>query len=100
MGWNADVRVDGKAYNLMGKPPNLRNFTNANQTSVQLTPSRTSYLLKAGPVDVNMTFFTPIEVQTAALLAFTEMILIHCTGSKPNTAVNTVLISISNRYSQ
>ena len=55
MGWNADVRVDGKAYNLMGKPPNLRNFTNANQTSVQLTPSRTSYLLKAGPVDVNMT---------------------------------------------
>lgn len=35
----------------------------ANQTIVAITPTRTSYLLEAGPVIVNMTFLSPIEVR-------------------------------------
>ena len=69
MGWNADVRVDGKAYNLMGTPLSLRNFINAIQTNVIYTPTRTSYSLKAGPVDVNITFLSPIEVHLFLLFS-------------------------------
>ena len=61
MGWNAGIRVDGQAYNLLGIP-GVTNHTNANQKNVLFTPTRTSFLLTAGTVDVNMTFLSPIEV--------------------------------------
>ena len=61
MGWNAGIRVDGQAYNLLGIP-GMENYTNANKANVLFTPTRTSFLLTAGTVDVNMTFFSPIEV--------------------------------------
>ena len=61
MGWNAGIRVDGQAYNLFGAS-DIANYTSANQTSVLFTPTRTSVLLTAGTVDVNMTFLSPIEV--------------------------------------
>lgn len=35
----------------------------ANQTSVIITPTRTSYLLNAGPVIINMTYLSPVEVR-------------------------------------
>ena len=69
MGWNADVRVDGKAYNLMGTPLSLRNFINAIQTNVIYTPTRTPYSLKAGPIDVNITLLSPIEVRLFLLFS-------------------------------
>ena len=61
MGWNAGIRVDGQAYNLLGIP-GVANYTNANQTNVLFTPTRTSFLFTAGNVNVNMTFLSPIEV--------------------------------------
>ncbi|KAH8111919.1 DUF1793-domain-containing protein [Phellopilus nigrolimitatus] len=60
IGWYASVRVDGTAYMLLGAQGTPL-LSSANQTAVQLTPTRTSYILNAGPVTVNATFLSPIE---------------------------------------
>ncbi|KAH8111930.1 DUF1793-domain-containing protein [Phellopilus nigrolimitatus] len=60
IGWYASVRVDGTAYMLLGAQGTPL-LSSANQTTVQLTPTRTSYILNAGPVTVNATFLSPIE---------------------------------------
>lgn len=53
------MRVDGIAYEIIGGD---NSWQSANQTSVIVTPTRSSYLLNAGPVIVNMTFLSPVEV--------------------------------------
>ncbi|PAV15279.1 hypothetical protein PNOK_0904000 [Pyrrhoderma noxium] len=68
LGWNAGIRVDGQAYNLLGVP-GVANYTNANQTNVLFTPTRTSFLLTADTVDVNMTFLSPIEAHDLTRLS-------------------------------
>lgn len=55
------MRVDGKAYYLMGDDT-AANATYANQSAVIVTPTRSSYLYLAGPVNVNLTFLSPVEV--------------------------------------
>ncbi|KAL5536145.1 hypothetical protein ACEPAF_4250 [Sanghuangporus sanghuang] len=59
LGWYASIRVDGEAYRLMGATgvPS----TTAVQQSFVFTPTRSSYIMQAGPVNVNMTFLSPIE---------------------------------------
>ena len=37
------------------------NVTKATQKSVEFTPTRTSFIMTAGPMDVNLTFISPIE---------------------------------------
>ena len=61
MGWNAGIRVDGRPYKLLGAS-GIANYTTASQKSGLFTPTRTSFLLTAGSVDVNMTLLSPIEV--------------------------------------
>lgn len=60
-GWYAQVRVDGTPYQILGGGITPA-ITAANQTAVVITPTRTSFLLNAGPIIVNMTFLSPIEV--------------------------------------
>lgn len=67
MGWYASMRVDGKPYYLMGLDT-APNSTLANQTSVVVTPTRSSYLYTAGPVIANLTFLSPIEVRMILFL--------------------------------
>lgn len=62
-GWYAAVTVDGIAYRVLGDAP-IQNTTTANQTSVIFTPTQTSVLLQAGPVNINATFLSPIEVRS------------------------------------
>ena len=63
LGWFAAARVDGQPYTLFGNPANLESFAVANQSAVIFTPTRTSFLLDTGTVEVNMTFLSPIEVR-------------------------------------
>lgn len=90
-GWNANVRVDGKAFVLLGSPPNLDTtyFAHANQTSVLFTPTRTSYLFQAGPVDVNMTLLSPIEAQNITRLS-TPFIYMYFTATPNDNDVHDV----------
>lgn len=61
--WFAMAVVDGIAYKLMGSGA-VPNVTAANQTSVEFTPTRTTFNLTAGPMDISMSFISPIEVSS------------------------------------
>ncbi|KLO10461.1 hypothetical protein SCHPADRAFT_977477 [Schizopora paradoxa] len=59
MGWYCAIIVDGIAFRLMGAdedPP----IEPAKQLAVELTPTRTIFAMQAGPVLVNLMFFTPV----------------------------------------
>lgn len=51
------VRVDGKAYRLMGRQPGM--VTPAYQLSLRVRPTRTVYTFRAGEVEVLLSFLTP-----------------------------------------
>ncbi|TBU63560.1 hypothetical protein BD310DRAFT_945106 [Dichomitus squalens] len=57
IGWAGFAKVDGTAYVWMGSPgvPNVT-FTKATQKSLQ-----SNFVLTAGPVDLNITFLSPVE---------------------------------------
>ena len=60
MGWAGKIRVDGQAYAWMGNdriPANQSTVTN-----VQFTPTRSIYVMTAGPMNITITFLSPIEV--------------------------------------
>ena len=61
MGWYSVIAVDGKPYRLMGGAPNPV-IDAANQVAVIMTPTRTSLLFQAGPVTVNATYLSLVEV--------------------------------------
>ena len=61
--WCGAVRVDGVTYQILGVS-NLTatGFQLATQTGADFTATRTSFALECGPVNVNMTFLSPVEV--------------------------------------
>ncbi|KAL5494579.1 hypothetical protein ACEPAI_40 [Sanghuangporus weigelae] len=59
-GWYSSVVVDGTAYRIMGAAP-IANVSNANQTAIEFTATRTSFIFNAGPMQINCSFISPIE---------------------------------------
>ncbi|RPD76749.1 hypothetical protein L226DRAFT_611194 [Lentinus tigrinus ALCF2SS1-7] len=57
--WGGNIRVDGLTYAWMGQY-NLQNST-ANVTDIKITPTRSIFTMQAGPMNVTVTFLTPIE---------------------------------------
>lgn len=51
------IRVDGQTYRLMGRDPAMAEP--AQQTGLNVYPTRTVYKFEAGAVDVKLTFLTP-----------------------------------------
>ncbi|KAJ3759151.1 hypothetical protein EV360DRAFT_82372 [Lentinula raphanica] len=60
LGWAGFVRIDGVAYSFLGDS-SVSNFTKASQTSAKFTSTRSIFVLSAGPVDLTVTFLSPIE---------------------------------------
>ncbi|TFK82313.1 DUF1793-domain-containing protein [Polyporus arcularius HHB13444] len=62
VGWAGYAKVDGVAYNWMGNPavPNVT-VTKATQKSLQFTSTQSVFVMTAGPVDITITFLSPIE---------------------------------------
>ncbi|RDX42058.1 hypothetical protein OH76DRAFT_146300 [Lentinus brumalis] len=58
--WEGLIRVDGLVYSFMGGFNGAKNTT-ANATGFQITPTRSIFTLQAGPMNVTLTFLTPIE---------------------------------------
>ncbi|KAI0335017.1 DUF1793-domain-containing protein [Cubamyces sp. BRFM 1775] len=59
IGWAGKIRVDGQTYAWLGgddNPPSVANITN-----VQVTPTRSIFVMQAGPMNVTVTFLSPIE---------------------------------------
>ncbi|KAG5724965.1 hypothetical protein E4T56_gene12457 [Termitomyces sp. T112] len=62
LGWAGFVKVDGTAYSFLGAPnvPGAT-FTKATQKSSQFTATQSIFVLSAGPVDITVTFLSPVE---------------------------------------
>ena len=63
MGWAGLIRVDGTTYNWLGNAATIPNVQPTQQLSQILTPTQTIFLVQAGPVQLNLTFLSPIEVR-------------------------------------
>ncbi|KAJ7616952.1 hypothetical protein DFH06DRAFT_1483612 [Mycena polygramma] len=57
LGWAGYIKVDGLTWHWIGQPPG-----NASTwLATQITPTRTVFTLQAGPIQLNVTFLSPIE---------------------------------------
>ena len=63
LGWYAAIQVDGTTFRLLGGA-SVPAVNLSDQTAVEFTPTRTSVISTAGPVEVNLTFWSPIEVRS------------------------------------
>ncbi|KAL5533554.1 hypothetical protein ACEPAG_14 [Sanghuangporus baumii] len=59
-GWYSSVVVDGTPYKLLAET-NVPEIALANQTAVEFSATRTSFIFTAGPMQINMSFISPIE---------------------------------------
>ncbi|KAM5543283.1 hypothetical protein V8D89_003157 [Ganoderma adspersum] len=62
IGWTGLARVDGQAYVWMGTPKVTNaDLNNATQKSMNVTSTRTVFVMAAGPVDLTISFLSPVE---------------------------------------
>jgi len=61
------IRIDGRPYRLMGMAP--ADIPPLEQTSLEVTPTRTIYLWRTQEVEVRLTFLTPVLPHDMALLS-------------------------------
>ena len=54
--------MDGISYSWLGQDPAQSGHNISNVTNVQITPTRSVFVLTAGPMNVTVTFLSPIEV--------------------------------------
>ncbi|RPD54725.1 hypothetical protein L226DRAFT_560384 [Lentinus tigrinus ALCF2SS1-7] len=59
IGWAGRMRVDGVTYSWMGSDQIWNNT--ATVVSTQITPTRSIFVMQAGPMNVTVTFLSPIE---------------------------------------
>lgn len=64
IGWLGRLRVDGVTYSWLGAAL-VWSDSVANITDVQITPTRSIFVMKAGPMNVTVEFLSPIEVSPA-----------------------------------
>ncbi|KAI0677168.1 DUF1793-domain-containing protein [Trametes maxima] len=62
LGWAGYVKVDGATYNWLGVPAvGGTTTTKATQKSLQFTSTQSIFVLTAGPIDLTVTFLSPVE---------------------------------------
>lgn len=61
LGWAGYVRIDGASYEWLGAATTYGSATNLTATTI--TPTRTVFTIHAGPMNLNVTFLSPIEVR-------------------------------------
>ena len=87
------VRVDNKAYSLLGNPYPISNTTNLTNTVV--TPTQTQITAEAGPMQFNLTYLNPIEVRARLpMLSGAHTFVI---AWRLGQAVNSILICVIDR---
>ncbi|KAM5534567.1 hypothetical protein V8D89_011771 [Ganoderma adspersum] len=58
MGWAGKIRVNGTMYRWMGGDGD---GTPTNVTNIQITPTRSIFVMQAGPINLTVTFLSPVE---------------------------------------
>ncbi|TFK80597.1 hypothetical protein K466DRAFT_605206 [Polyporus arcularius HHB13444] len=59
MGWTGKIRVDGATFQWMGEDGAADGI--ATVTDIQITPTRTIFTMQAGPMNLTVTFLSPVE---------------------------------------
>ncbi|TFK86748.1 hypothetical protein K466DRAFT_492211 [Polyporus arcularius HHB13444] len=59
IGWTGRIRVDGVTFSWMGSDTIWNNT--ADVLDIQITPTRTIFFMQAGPLNVTVTYLSPIE---------------------------------------
>ena len=68
LGWQCAIRADGVAYSVLGLDGTLhKTVSNVTTKSIQITPTRSIYYMQAGPMNVTLTFLSPVEVMPRAV---------------------------------
>ena len=63
MEWTGSIRVDNFSYAWLGlDAPRSNSSLTIPVTNVQITPTRSIYVMTAGPMNLTVTFLSPIEV--------------------------------------
>lgn len=64
LGWICYIRVDETTYTLWGHDnlPQSIGITASSLLTTELTPTRTIQVIKAGPINVTVTFLSPVDV--------------------------------------
>ena len=63
MEWTGSIRVDNISYSWLGlNAPRTNPTLVIHPTNMQVTPTRSIYVMTAGPMNVTVTFLSPIEV--------------------------------------
>ena len=59
--------MDGTTYRWMGNDASGVSG-NANVTNIQITPTRSIFVMQAGPMNITITFLSPVEVRGSVLM--------------------------------
>lgn len=71
LGWVGYIRIDSQTYRWLGEQASSDNVTQpCNLTSRQVTPTSSIFIMQAGPMTLNVTFLSPIEVSAVETLNF------------------------------
>ena len=73
IGWVGFIRVDGSTYRFLGNNYDMSGAvgsTGCNVTYTEVTPTRTIQTVQAGPINVTLTFLSPIEVRRRIVLVY------------------------------
>lgn len=63
-GWSGLIRIDQThTFMWLGDPAEPTGFNRTILTNIEITPSRTILNMTAGPLDLSVTFLSPIEVR-------------------------------------
>jgi hypothetical protein len=66
--WEGLIRIDGILWQWMGGDGGLASTPKKTSTQMSfITPTRTVFELLAGPIVMNITFFSPIEVRVSSI---------------------------------
>ncbi|KAI0341899.1 hypothetical protein BDW22DRAFT_1484797 [Trametopsis cervina] len=61
LGWAGLIRIDNETFKFLGDPGVPGGLNRSVLTNIQLTPTRTIMNMTAGPIDLVLTFLSPIE---------------------------------------
>ncbi|OCH90332.1 DUF1793-domain-containing protein [Obba rivulosa] len=92
LGWVGLARIDGTTYQWLGDwTAKTSSVIRANLTGVQITPTRTMFEFRAGSVNLNVTYLTPIErsdwVQQSIPFSYLSVELESIDGAKHDVQV-------------
>jgi hypothetical protein len=86
------ARIDGQTYRFMGAEP--RNVPAMKQTSLEVTPTRSTYTFEAGGVTLTVAFFTPVFPHDLDLLS-RPVTYLTFTASGNNAQDVTLLLDVN-----